>query len=109
MVGDGFPGESVRRNPARIVRFEAVGPDGAGSPVAGEDGADPAGTVTFAGPGDRVLVYRSNDARIELEAEKFEAYLRSEGMAYIIEKRAQRGFRTPRSPCPAGWRRSSSS
>jgi hypothetical protein len=106
MVGDGFPGEPVARNPQRIVKFEAVGPlakhessgnanhgasASAGAPITGRPGADPAGQITLADPGTTILVYESNHARVELEPEKFDSYLREDGMEHIISKRQERG------------------
>lgn len=110
MVGDGFPGEAVPRDPRRIVRFDAVMTETEAAmscaskwqisepaatdpamPIVGAPGADPAGAVAFGASGTAILVYRSNNARVELDAEKFEDYLREDGMAAIIEKRRQRG------------------
>jgi hypothetical protein len=92
-VGEGFAGEPVPRNPQRIERFAVVAPDGAEIPATGEPGADPAGMVLLAAPGLHIAVYRSNQAFIELEAAKFEAYLREEGLEPVIEERRRRGER----------------
>lgn len=89
-VGDAMPGEAVKRNPERIVRFAAV--------VAGQDvpleagpAADIAGLGRISAAGYHALVFRSKPARIELEAAKFEAYLKEEGLEHIAALRAERG------------------
>ncbi len=89
-VGEHFDGAPVERNPERLLRFAAVDADGETS-IPGADGTDPAGILRVRKAGTLWLVYRSNHARIELEAEKFEAYLREEGLDAIIEKRRAAG------------------
>lgn len=99
MVGDGLPGEPVARNPERIVRFDAVRlePDGSGptpassTPIVGRPGDTPAGAVGLRDDGPAILVFRSNHSRVELEAAKFEDYLREDGMEKIIDRRRARG------------------
>lgn len=93
LVGDGFPGEARPRDPTRLEKFVVVGPSGE-SPITGEDGADPAGTVTFKDAGTHVLGYRSTSTRIALEAAKFEAYLKEEGLDHVIKARAADGTST---------------
>lgn len=94
-VGDGFPGDPVARNPARIERFIALAPGaGAGaeeSPVPGVGGAEPAGETRCEQPGVMVLAYRSLPVPITLEADKFTAYLAEEGLERVIDARAQAG------------------
>jgi len=90
-VGEGFAGEPVPRNPQRIERFAAIGPGGAEIPAAGEPGADPAGSLQLTGPGLHIAVYRSTPAFIELEAAKFEEYLRQEGLEPVLDERRRRG------------------
>lgn len=89
-VGDEFPGEPVARDDLRIERFELVGPSGATS-FAGERGKDPAGRAKLADAGLHVLGYRSRRRYIELEAEKFEAYLREEGLERVVGERSRLG------------------
>lgn len=89
-VGEHFRGDPVPRSPERIERFAAVGPAGE-TPVAGTPNGEPAGFVAFAGPGLHLLVYDSNHASVELEAEKFEQYLREEGLEAVSGLRAKRG------------------
>jgi uncharacterized GH25 family protein len=89
-VGEHFRGDPVPRNPDRIERFAAVGASGE-TPVAGPPGGEPAGFVALGTPGLHLLVYDSNHASTELEGEKFEQYLREEGLEAISTLRAQRG------------------
>jgi uncharacterized GH25 family protein len=82
--------EPVVRNPARIERFAVIAPDRE-SDVPGQDGKDPAGLLRPAAEGLHILVYDSNHGRSELEAAKFESYLREEGLERIIAERSKRG------------------
>jgi hypothetical protein len=89
-VGEQFLGESLARNSAGIERFVAVGPSGE-RPVPGRDGMDPAGLLRLDAPGLWHIAYRSKPAPVILPADKFEQYLREEGLEYIIDARAARG------------------
>ncbi len=86
-VGEDYAGEAVARDPLRIEKFVLIGPSGT-SDVAGEDKKDPAGTVTLAEEGIYVVAFRSKRRSIELEAAKFEAYLREEGLHHVVKARA---------------------
>ena len=88
-VGEGYRGDPVARNPAKIRRFVLVGPAGE-QPIAGDDGQDPAGRAELRKPGLFVIGYHSWPSPITLEAAKFEAYLREEGLERIIALRAER-------------------
>jgi uncharacterized GH25 family protein len=89
-VGTGWPGETLPRDPARIVRFALV--DAAGErAIEGEPGADPAGTIALRRPGIALAVYRSRPSPVRLEAEAFESYLRAEGLERVIAARAAQG------------------
>jgi uncharacterized GH25 family protein len=92
-VGDEFPGDSVPRNDSRIEKFVLLSPDGE-TPVAGRDGSEPAGYVRLDKPGTYVLGYRSTPASVTLEAQKFEEYLRDEGLDDIIALRKERSERS---------------
>lgn len=89
-VGDGFPGEHKPRDAKKLERFDVTGPEAGAKPVAidGKDGADPVGTITPAKPGVYAVAYRGKESTITLEAEKFEEYLREEGLTEILKKRA---------------------
>lgn len=89
-VGEHFRGDPVPRNPERIERFAAVGPSGE-TPVAGTPGGEPAGFVALGKPGLHLLVYDSDHASVELEGEKFEQYLREEGLETVSALHAKRG------------------
>lgn len=91
-VGEHFQGDPVPRSSARIERFAAVAPGERELelPVKGAEGADPAGRATLPVPGTWILVYDTNHASVELEAETFEPYLREEGLEAIIALRAER-------------------
>ncbi len=82
--------EPVPRRADRIEKFFVAWPGGE-EPVRGEDGADPAGTFTPGQPGLYVIAYRSKPSRIELNAEKFESYLREVGLDRVIDERAASG------------------
>jgi len=90
MVGDGFPGEPLARNPSRIRGFVAATADRSVD-IAGVAGADPAGILRVGEAAPRLLGYHGAHARIELEAEKFEAYLREVGLERIVALRRERG------------------
>jgi uncharacterized GH25 family protein len=89
-VGEHFRGDPVPRSPERIERFAAVGPAGE-VPVQGVPGGEPAGFVALGKPGLHLLVYDSDHASVELEGEKFEEYLKMEGLEAVSALRARRG------------------
>jgi uncharacterized GH25 family protein len=90
-VGEGFRGDPVPRRNEKIVKFVTVSPAGAETSVDGVPGRDPAGTTRVAAPGYVVVGYRSSPSSIELPAEKFESYLKEEGLEKVSEARARRG------------------
>ena len=81
-VGERMQGDPVPRNPDRIERFAAVGPDGEAE-VAGIAGSDPAGWTSPAGPGLHWIVFDSNHARLEQAGPAFDRYLGEEGLDHI--------------------------
>ena len=88
-VGVNLVGDPVPRVPALVNQF--VVEDAADrKPVFGRDGADPAGFLRVAMPGLHVIGYYSNPSWLELPAEKFNAYLKEEGLDSIIALRARR-------------------
>ncbi len=89
-VGEDFKGEPVRRESEKIERFLLASSAGT-APIKGMEGADPAGLVRVDSPGLHTIVYRSTRSSIELPAEKFEAYLKEEGLERIVALRAARG------------------
>lgn len=81
--------DPLPRDPALVNQF--VVEDAAGrKPVYGRDGADPAGLLRVATPGLLVIGYRSNPSAIELAAEKFNQYVKEEGLDAVAELRARR-------------------
>ena len=87
-VGQGFRGDPVPLQPDRVVKFVTIAPSGAETSAAGVPGRDPAGRARITEPGYVLVAYRSNPASLELPADKFEAYLKEEGLEKIIEARA---------------------
>jgi hypothetical protein len=90
VVGEKFRGEPLPRNPALIAKFVLVSSAGE-QPVSGRAGDDPAGSARIGAPGLQVIGYRSLESPLSLEAEKFEQYLREEGLEGIVALRARRG------------------
>jgi uncharacterized GH25 family protein len=88
-VGENLVGDPVPRNPALIDQF-VVDEAGGRRPVAGRDGADPAGLLRVVMPGLLVIGYRSNPSAVELPADKFNQYLKEEGLDAIAALRARR-------------------
>ncbi|MBL8523642.1 MAG: DUF4198 domain-containing protein [Betaproteobacteria bacterium] len=88
-VGEHLAGDPVLLDAVRGRQFvmqDAV----ERKPVAVRVAADPAGSVTVSRPGLQVIGYFNQPARIELPAEKFNAYLKEEGLDSIIALRGQR-------------------
>ena len=88
-VGQDLLGDPVPRDPALIDQF--IVEDAAGrKPLVGRDGADPAGFLRVAAPGLMIVGYRSNPSPVELTAEKFNQYLKEEGLDAVAASRARR-------------------
>ena len=88
-VGQDLLGDPIPRDPALVNQF--VFEDASGrKPLVGRDGADPAGFLRVAAPGLVVIGYRSNPSQVELTAEKFNQYLKEEGLDAIAALRARR-------------------
>jgi len=89
-VGQDFFGDPVGRDPKAIEKF--VVRDAKGEhPVAGIDFQDPAGYVQVDSPGLAVVGYRSRPAFLTLPPEKFDEYLKLEGLERIVTWRAEHG------------------
>src|SRR5437763_635261 len=87
-VGQDLLGDPVPRDPALVNQF--VVEDAAGrKPLVGRNGADPAGFLRVASPGLLVVGYFSNPSRVELPAEKFNQYLKEEGLDAVAALRAR--------------------
>jgi uncharacterized GH25 family protein len=88
-VGENFVGDSLPRDPALIKAFVFV--DAAGrKAVSGVAGDDPAGTLRIPAPGLVVIGYHSHPSSVELPADKFNHYLKEEGLDAIAAARARR-------------------
>jgi hypothetical protein len=88
-VGQDLIGDPLPRDPALIKQF--VFEDAAGRrPLVGHDGADPAGLLRVAAPGLLVIGYHSNASVVELTPQKFNEYVKDEGLDVIARLRASR-------------------
>ena len=88
-VGQHLLGDPLPRS-SRLIR-EFVVADSAGlRQVVGRDGMDPAGYLRIMNPGLQVIGYSSHPSEVELDAAKFNDYLKEEGLDNIIALRARR-------------------
>jgi uncharacterized GH25 family protein len=91
-VGQDLLGDPIPRDPSLINQF--IVEDATGRrPVVGRDGGDPAGFVLASAPG-LVVGYSSNPSAVELPAEKFNQYLKEEGLDAVAAARARRNETT---------------
>jgi uncharacterized GH25 family protein len=92
LVGEEFHGEAVARPPAEgLHRFVLVDVgSNASVTLPGRTGADPAGMFRLAGPGVYILGFHGRPNAIELPPDKFNAYLRDEGLDAVLAMRAER-------------------
>jgi len=88
-VGQDLLGDPLPRDPALVKEFVFQDAEGR-KPLVGRDGADPAGFLRVASPGLLVVGYFSNPSAIELLPEKFNQYLKDEGLDGVAALRAQR-------------------
>jgi len=89
-VGMNFEGEPVPRKNEKVKRFVVLDARGE-TAVAGEPGADPAGSVRVGAAGSAVVGYVGTPSSITLDAKEFEAYLKEEGLAHVSAERARKG------------------
>ena len=87
-VGQDLLGDPIPRDATLINEF-VVDDGDARKPVVGRDGLDPAGYVRVASPGLLVVGYRSNPSAVDLSAEKFNTYLKDEGLDAVAAVRAR--------------------
>ena len=88
-VGQDLLGDPLPRNSGLIQQF--IVRDGEGSkPLVGRDGADPAGYLRVNSPGLLVVGYFSNPSAVDLDAAKFNQYLKDEGLDSVAALRARR-------------------
>jgi uncharacterized GH25 family protein len=88
-VGQDLLGDPLPRDPALIQQFVVEDSTGR-KPVIGRDGANPAGMLRVSSPGMLVIGYRSNPSTVEETADKFNRYLKEEGLEAIAAVRAKR-------------------
>jgi hypothetical protein len=88
-VGQDLLGDPLPLDPALVNQFVMENGEGQ-KPVVRRAGADPAGLLRVALPGLTVIGYRSNPSAVELSAEKFNQYLKEEGLDAVAAQRAGR-------------------
>jgi uncharacterized GH25 family protein len=89
-VGQEFVGDPVARDSSMIEKF--ILHDGAGEQeILGIERRDPAGFLAVERSGLAVIGYRSRTKYLEMPPDKFEQYLKDEGLESIIAARAKRG------------------
>lgn len=88
-VGEHFVGDVVLRDPALVNQFIVADHMGR-KPLAGIAGDDPAGSFRVSAAGLHVIGYSSHPSLVELPAEKFNQYLKEEGLEAAAQQRAQR-------------------
>lgn len=84
-----YEGEIARRDDFFIEKFVLMGPGGTES-VPGQDRQELAGHVTLAKDGIYQVAYRGKRLPLRMEAAKFEAYLKEEGLEHVSRLRAER-------------------
>ena len=89
-VGQDMLGDPIPRDPALLQQFVVDDSEGR-KPVVGRDGSDPAGYVRAAAAGLLIVGYHSHPSSVELPAEKFNQYLKDEGLDSIATLRTRRG------------------
>lgn len=93
-IGQDLIGDPLPHDPALIKDFVIDDADGR-RPVVGRPGADPAGLVRLASPGVAVVAYASHPSRVEIASEKFDRYLKEEGLDAVAATRARTGAHGP--------------
>ena len=89
LVGQGLLGDPLPRDSSLINQFFVAGA-AERTPLVGRDGGNPAGFLRVAEPGLMVVGYRSNPSSVAETAEKFNQYLKEEGLDSIAALRARR-------------------
>jgi uncharacterized GH25 family protein len=89
-VGEDFSGTSQPFVPDWIVDFSVSGPAGP-TPVEGFVGDDPATVLVTRAPGLLLIGYYSQRSFVNIEADRFNAYLEAEGLEAVAETRRRRG------------------
>ncbi|HZH17584.1 MAG TPA: DUF4198 domain-containing protein [Archangium sp.] len=87
--GEEYEGKIAPRDNFLIEKFVLIGPDGT-EPVPGQDKQEMAGRVTLPKEGLYLVAYRGKRRPIRLEAARFEAYLKAEGLEHVSRLRSER-------------------
>ncbi|MBI4902928.1 MAG: DUF4198 domain-containing protein [Acidobacteria bacterium] len=85
-VGQDLIGDPLPRDPSHIRQFIVADNTGR-NPIPGRTGMNPAGILRASTPGMLVLGYYSNPSILEQTSEKFEQYLKEEGLDAIAAQR----------------------
>ena len=88
-VGQDLLGDPLLLDPSLVKEFVVQDTDGR-RPIVRRAGGDPAGLVRVTTPGLMVIGYHSQPSAIEMAAEKFNQYLKEEGLDAIVAIRASR-------------------
>ena len=88
-VGQDLLGDPLPRDSRLVDQFIVQDAHGR-KPVVGRDGADPAGFLRAATPGLLIIGYQSHPSKVELTAEKFNQYLKDEGLDAVAALRIRR-------------------
>jgi hypothetical protein len=88
-VGQDLLGDPLVLDPSLVKEFLVQDANGR-RPVVRRDGGDPAGLLRVATPGLLVIGYRSNPSALEMAADKFNQYLKDEGLDAVLAMRASR-------------------
>jgi uncharacterized GH25 family protein len=88
-VGQDLLGDPLLLDQSLVNQFVVKDADGL-RPVVRRDGGDPAGLLRVASPGLLVIGYRSNPSAIEMPADKFNQYVKEEGLEAVLAMRASR-------------------
>jgi uncharacterized GH25 family protein len=88
-VGQDLLGDTLLLDPSLVNQF-VVKDAGGSRPVVRRDGRDPAGLARTAAPGVLVVGYQSNPSAIQMAADKFNQYLKEEGLDAVTASRASR-------------------
>ncbi len=89
-VGQNFVGEPLPRYDALVERFVMASADGDRA-IEGQNGDEPAGRIAIPSAGVHLVGYRSNNSYVSQDPQKFEDYLKEEGLERIVAFRASRG------------------
>ena len=88
-VGQDLLGDPLPRDSSLIKEFVVIDAEGK-KPLVGRDGKDPAGLLRVPEPGLLIVGYNSNPSAVELSPEKFNQYLKDEGLDAVAALRAKR-------------------